>query len=146
MCSLCANKKLTVCVTNFDHHLLISLPFRSGGAYFTDGKFSCHISFLVFTFCRLLDFSQKLNMTFIDFQNTQSDHSVTKGLFKYGLYWKLSKNYGFHRSLCKMQVIYGNMTPLYYTLFQNQIHVITGNAQFLHFMVFSLSKIVIYGM
>ena len=117
------------------------------GAYFADGKFSCHLSFFVYTFCRLLDFSQKLNRTFIDFQNTQSDHSVTKELFKYGLFWKLLKNFGFHRSQCKMQVIYGNMTLVYYmyTLFQNQIHVFTGNAQVLHFMVFSLSKIVIYG-
>ena len=83
-------------------------------------------------------------MIFIDFQNTQSDHSVTKELFQYGLYWKLSKNFGFHRRQFKMQVIYGNMIPVYYNLFQNQIHVFTGNAQFLHFMVFPLSKIVIY--
>ena len=115
------------------------------GAYFTDGKFSCHISFFVYTFCRLLDFSQKSNMTFEDFQNTQSDHSVTKELFQYGLFLKLSKNFGFHRGRCKMQVFYGNMTPVCYTLFQTQNHLFTGNAQYLHFIVFSLSKIVFYG-
>ena len=38
----------------------------------TDGKFPCHISFFVYTFGRLLDFSKKLNMTFQEFQNTQS--------------------------------------------------------------------------
>ena len=44
-----------------------------------------------------------------------------------------------------MQILYGNMTPDWCTLFQNQTHLFTGNAQFLYFMVFSLSKSVFYG-
>ena len=37
------------------------------------------------------------------------------------------------------------MTPVCCTLFQNEIHLFTGIAQFLHLMVFSLSKIGFYG-
>ena len=40
------------------------------GAYLTDG--------------RLLDFSQKLNMTFEDFQKTQSGHNSAAEIFKCG--------------------------------------------------------------
>ena len=80
------------------------------GAYFTDGKFPCHIFFYVYTFCRLLDFRQKLDMAFQDFHNKQSGHSITAELFIYDLFWKLSKNFGFHRNQCKMQIVYGNAT------------------------------------
>ena len=45
---------------------------------------------------RLLDFSQKLNMTFKDIHNIQSGHNVKAELFKYGLFWKISRNSGFH--------------------------------------------------
>ena len=47
------------------------------GAYFTDDKFSCHISFFVYTFCRLLDLSQNLNMTFQDFKYTRSNKNYS---------------------------------------------------------------------
>ena len=60
------------------------------GAYFTNDNFPCHISFFVYTFCRLLDFSQKLYMTFQDFYNKQSGLNVTAELFKYGLFWKIN--------------------------------------------------------
>ena len=50
------------------------------GAYFPDGKFSCNISFFVYTFCRLLDFNQKLNMTYQNFH-------------KYSLVIMLQQNY-----------------------------------------------------
>ena len=80
------------------------------GSYFTDGKFSCHISFFVYTFCRLFDFSKKSNMTLQDFPNIQSGHSVTQELFLCALFWKLSKNFGFHRNQCKKEVIYGRLS------------------------------------
>ena len=47
----------------------------------TDGNFPCHISFFVHTFCRLLEFSQKSNMTFQDFQHTQSGHNSAAEIF-----------------------------------------------------------------
>ena len=80
------------------------------GAYFTKGMFPCHISFFLYTFCRLLDFSQKLNKTFQDFDNMLSGHNVTVEIFKYGLFLKLLKNFGFHRNQCKLNIIYGNAT------------------------------------
>ena len=61
-------------------------------------------------FFRFLSFSQKLNMTFQDFDNLNSGHNVTTELFKYGLFWKLSKNFGYHRNQCKMQILYGYVT------------------------------------
>ena len=46
-------------------------------------------------------------MTLQDFPNTQYDHSITIELFRCVLFWKLSKNFGFHRNQCKKEVIYG---------------------------------------
>ena len=63
--------------------------------YFRDDKFPCHISFFVYTFSRLLDFGQKLNVTFQDFHNMQSGHNVTAELLRYGVLWKIAKNFGF---------------------------------------------------
>ena len=114
-------------------------------AYFTDGRFQCYISFFVFTFCRLLSFSQKLIVAFQDFHNIQSGHNVTAELFKYGLFGKLSNKFVFHRNQCIMQIVYGYATQSRFTLFQNQIHLITGIAQFFHFMLLLLSKIVFDG-
>ena len=37
-------KKLIVCVTNFDHNLLLSWLFVGGGAYFTNGKITQGVS------------------------------------------------------------------------------------------------------
>ena len=51
---------------------------------------------------------QKLDMTFQDFHNIQSGYNITAELFKYGLFWKLSNNFGFHRNQCKMHIIYGD--------------------------------------
>ena len=84
-------------------------------------------------------------MTLEDFPNTQSDHSVTQELFLCGLFWKLSKNFGFHRNQCKKEVIYGSAAPGCCILFRNKIHLFTEYAQFFHFMLLSLSKIVSYG-
>ena len=114
------------------------------GAYFTKDLFQGHIYFFVYTFCRLLDFSQKLNMTFQDFDNMLSGHKVTAELFKYRLFWKLLKNFGFHRNQCKMNIIYGNGTRGLHTLFQIQKHLLTGYAWFFHFMLYLPSKIVLY--
>ena len=50
------------------------------------------------------------NVAFQDFHNIQSDHNVTAELFKYGLFGELSKNKGFHRNQCKMQIGYGYVT------------------------------------
>ena len=80
-----------------------------------------------------------------DFPYTQSDHSVTQELFLCGLFWKLSKNFGFHRNQCKKEVIYGSAAPGLCTLFRNQVHLFTEYAQFFHFMLLSLSKIVSNG-
>ena len=83
-------------------------------------------------------------MSFQDFHNIQSGHNATVELFKYGLFWKSSKIFGFHRNQCKMQLIYGNATQGCYILFQNQNHLFTGNAHFFHFMLNLLSKFVFY--
>ena len=44
-----------------------------------------------------------------------------------------------------MQIVYGYVTQSWYTLFQNQSHLFIRYAQFFHFMMFLLSKIVFYG-
>ena len=105
-CAMFTQTKTACLCDELDHHPLMSVE----RAYFTDGSFSCYISFFVYIFCRLLSFSQKLNMTFQDFHNIQSGHNVTVELFKYGLFWKLLKNFGFHRNQCKMQIVYGYAT------------------------------------
>ena len=128
---------LTVCVTNFDNRPLISRLSVGAGGIPGRGKFPCHISFCVYTFCRLLEFSQKLNMTFPDFHNIQSDYSITAELFKYCF-----KGLSFHGNQCKMQIYDGHVTQGLYTLFQNQLHSFTGYAQLFHSMLLQLSKIV----
>ena len=65
------------------------------GTYFTEGKFPCHNSIFVYPFCRLLDFSQKLNMAFYDCYNIQSGNNVIVELFKYGLFTKIIKEFSF---------------------------------------------------
>ena len=84
-------KTIIVCETNFDHHFFLFPDLLSvEGEYFTDGNFPCYSSFFVYTFCRLLRFSQKLQMTFQDFHNIRSSHNITAELLKYGLFGKLS--------------------------------------------------------
>ena len=70
---------------------------------------------------------------------------ITAELFKYGLFWILPKSFGFHRNECKTQIIYGNVTQGWYTLFQNLIHLFMGCSQFFHLMLFLFSIIVYYG-
>ena len=84
-------------------------------------------------------------MTFQDFHSIQSGQITTAELFKYGLFCKLSKKIGFHRNQCKMQIIYGNVTQGFYTLFRNLINLLAGYAQFFHSVLFLLSNIVSYG-
>ena len=43
-------------------------------------------------------------MTIQDFQNIHSYHKITAEVFEFRLFWKLSKNIGFHRNYCKMQI------------------------------------------
>ena len=57
------SKKLIVCVTDFDRNLLLYWPFVGDGSILYQWqdwlcKMLCHISFFVYTFCRLLWFSQ----------------------------------------------------------------------------------------
>ena len=63
-------------------------------------------------------------MTFQDFHNLKSGHKrhdrIIQMFFVFCL--KLSKNFGFHRNQCKMQILYGYVTQSCYTLFQNFIH------------------------
>ena len=107
----------------------------------------CHISFFVYTFCRLLWFSQILNMTIQDFENIHFYHKITAEVFEFCFFWKVSKNIGFHRNYLKwtMQIVYGYGTQSWYTRFQSQRHLFIRYAQFIHFMPFLLSKIVFYG-
>ena len=49
-------------------------------AYFTNGMFLSHNSLFVYTFCRLLNLGQKLNMVFYDFHNIQSGERVAAEL------------------------------------------------------------------
>ena len=67
-------------------------------------SFHATFSSLSIHFFRLLSLSQKLNMTFKDFHNIQSGCKVTAEFFKYGLFWKLSKNFGFHGNQCKCRL------------------------------------------
>ena len=127
-------------MTNFDHHPLIFLPSVGVGVILYRWQFPGYISFFVYTFCRVLSFSQKLDMTFQDFHSIQSGHNVTVELLKYGLFRKLSNNFGFIETSVK----YRKYTVLRLradTLFQSQIHLFTRYAQFFHIMSL-LSKIV----
>ena len=137
-----ASKKLIVCVIIFYFPCLLS----EEGAYFTNGNILCHISFFVYTFCRLLWFSQILNMAIQDFQNIHSYHKITTEVYQFRLLWKLSKNIGFHRNYCKMKIVYGYVTQSWYILFKKkQSHLFIWYAQFFHFILFLLSKVVFYG-
>ena len=49
-------------------------------------------------------------MTFQDFYNIQSGQNGTAELFQYGIFWKLSKKFSFHRNQCKTQTIHGYAT------------------------------------
>ena len=49
-------------------------------------------------------------MTIQDFQNIHSYHKITAEVFEFRLFWKLSKNIGFHRNTCKKQIVYGDVT------------------------------------
>ena len=126
---------------NFDHHRFIFLPSVGGEGILYRWQVSMIYFLLYLCIFRLLSFCQKLNMTFQDFHNLKSGHIVTTELFKYGLFWKLSKNFGFHRNQCKMQILYGNATYTDTLFFKNQIHLFTGYTQFFHFMLFLLSKL-----
>ena len=76
--------------------------------HFSDNKFSCHFPafWIHFEVCSV--FCWKANMVGLDFWDTQSSVKFTPELFKYCLFQKLSKNFGFHRKQCKMQIMYGN--------------------------------------
>ena len=82
------------CMTNFDHHPLIS----EGGIFYISFHDKFHMSILVL---QVVKFSQKLNMAFQDVHSIQSGYNVTAELFKYGSQWKLSNYFGFHRNQCK---------------------------------------------
>ena len=85
-------------------------------------------------------------MTLQDFPNTQSDYSVTQELFLCGLFWKLFKNFGFHRNQCKKEVILRYCgSGLMHSFSKPSSFFFTEYAQFFHFMLFSLSKIVSHG-
>ena len=47
-------------------------------------------------------------MVVLDFYNTQSSYKFTPDLFKYFLFQKLSKTFGFRRNQCKMQIMCRN--------------------------------------
>ena len=73
-----------------------------------------HVSMLHFLLClcilQAVKFSQKLKMTVQDLPNKQFGHSITAKLLKDGLFWKLSKKFGFHRYQCKTKAFYGYTT------------------------------------
>ena len=73
-------------------------------------SFHATIPSLSIHFAGYLAFSQKLNMPFQDFHNIQSVHNVTAEFFNYGLFWKLSKKFDFHRNQCKKRILYGYAT------------------------------------
>ena len=84
-------------------------------------------------------------MTIQDFQNILAYHKIKAEVFEFRLFWKLSKNIGFHRNKCKMQIVFGYVNQSCNTLFHNQSHLFIRYAQFFHFMLLLFSKIVFYG-
>ena len=63
---------------------------------------------LYLSFCRLLNFSQKLNVTFQGFLNIQSGHTITAELFKFVFFENYQR---FSVSIeTSAQIIYGNVT------------------------------------
>ena len=85
-------------------------------------------------------------MTIQDFQIIHSYHKITE-VFEFRLFWKVSKNIGFHRNKCKMQIVDGYQVMLLKTdtLFfkTNVIYSLDMLSSFI-FMVL-LSEIVFYG-
>ena len=87
--------KLTVSVKNFNHHTLISSPAVCGIII----VLFCNISVFAYTFCKLLDFSQKLNMILLDFHNTQS--KIHSRIILKLLSFEIINGFGFHINQCK---------------------------------------------
>ena len=83
-------------------------------------------------------------MTIQDFQNKHSYHKITAEVFDFRLFWKLSKNIRFHRNKCKLQIAYGYVAQSCHPFFEKKSHLFIRYAQFFHFMLFLLSKIVLF--
>ena len=60
-------------------------------------------------------------MTIQDFQNIHSYHKITAEVFEFRLFMKLSKNIGFHRNKCKMQIVYGYVTQADTLFFKTKV-------------------------
>ena len=75
---------------------------------------------------------------------THSTYKFTIDLFKYRLFQKLSKDFGFHRNQCKMQIMYGNAHDNRCICFQNRFHLFIVHASFFHFSSCLFAKIVFF--
>ena len=49
-------------------------------------------------------------------------------MFKYRIFQKLSKDFGFHRNHCKIQIMYGNAHDSCCIIFQNRFHLAVVHA------------------
>ena len=68
-----------------------------------------------------------------DFCSTHSNYTLTTKLFKYRIFQKLSKDFGFHRNQCKMQIMYGSAHGCCCINFQNRFHLFIVHTSFFHF-------------
>ena len=102
-----------------------------------------HISFFVYIFCRLLRFSQILNMVIQDFQNNiimiNSQQKYSNFVY-FGNYLRITNSIG-TSAKCRSYTV---MLLKADTLFSKTSHLFIRYAQLLHFMLFLLSKIVFY--
>ena len=84
-------------------------------------------------------------MTIQDFQNINSYHKITAEVFEFRLfknYLRISVSIG-TSAKCRSYTVLLHKTDTLF--FQNQSQLFVRYAQFFHFMLFLLSKIVFYG-
>ena len=145
MYSFFVSKKLIVCVTNFDHNLLLSWPFVGGGGntlpmtrvYPTFPSLFIHFAGC----CDLAKFwiwSFRTFKTNIIILNSQQKYS---NFVYFGNYLRITDSIG-TSAKCRSYTV---MLLKANTLFSKTSHLFIRYAQLLHFMLFLLSKIVFYG-
>ena len=133
-------KRMKVYITNFYHHYSLSGLSLAAGRILFRHQVLMQISFF-FIPSDAQHFSAKTIMNDEDFCSTHSNYKLTTELFKYGLFQKFSKDLGFHRNQCKMQIMYHNAHVSWCINFQNRFHLFIVHASFFHFTSWLFAKI-----
>ena len=101
-------KRMKVYMINFYHHYSLSGFALAAGRILFRHQVLMQMSLFSYAFWRPAVFGFNTILNVEDFCSTYSNYKLTTELFKYHLFQKLSKDFGFHSNQCKMQIMYGN--------------------------------------